>query len=431
MPPHGLPALSSDPVLYLPLWLGTMRDHSGHGNHGTPNNMRWSQHGCIDGALPSVSTGRIDIADSPSIRLSSFTIFASGMAGFSQLAADQVMVIQGANAYYWRLRSTAMRLTVGGVSSDLVTTYDGSRSVAVTLSSGNKPDFYHGGSHAGAGTVALTGTTAGANALVMSRGASAMQNQADTFLLYPTALSAPEIQTLHDWSQSRFTPRKQWPGMGLRYPNRGTPYTPATGDPMFLDNIQTARVTLANETSGKLSNTDYTIQSGTWAVNEDSTTGERYICGGSAGCEAFRPNSTAYGTWDVCFARPNGLTTSIVGLVSSERSWNMAGNNGYILRHRQAAGQLVLIRVTNGSAAAFVGSAVAGIDAGPAYSFRITRSAGNDWIVYIRGGEWQNWTQVISGNDATHTTSNYLQMEMNDNETVYFDRQYSGVVSPI
>jgi hypothetical protein len=59
-----------------------------------------------------------------------------------------------------------------------------------------------------------------------------------------------------------------------------------SGEPKYLDNIQSARVTLANETSGKFSNTELDIVSGTWALKEDATTGIRYaecIVGGVLG----------------------------------------------------------------------------------------------------------------------------------------------------
>ncbi len=49
---------------------------------------------------------------------------------------------------------------------------------------------------------------------------------------------------------------------------------------MFLDNIQTARVTLANETSGHMSNTTPKIVSGTFALREDAT-GRYYYCVGA------------------------------------------------------------------------------------------------------------------------------------------------------
>jgi hypothetical protein len=62
---------------------------------------------------------------------------------------------------------------------------------------------------------------------------------------------------------------KVWP--------RPITYTPLTSDPIYVDNIQTARVSLANETAGQLSNTGMTIVSGTWAITE-SASGRAITC---------------------------------------------------------------------------------------------------------------------------------------------------------
>jgi hypothetical protein len=85
-------------------------------------------------------------------------------------------------------------------------------------------------------------------------------------LVYPAALSGDEIADISVYCAGVITPRKQWPGGGL-----------TTGDPKYVDNIQTARVSLANETSGNLSNTEIGIVSGTWKVTE-SAAGRTITC---------------------------------------------------------------------------------------------------------------------------------------------------------
>ena len=95
-------------------------------------------------------------------------------------------------------------------------------------------------------------------------------------MAYDVVLTPAEILSLHTWSQKQFTPRKQWPGGGLDIPT----LTGTAGDPMFLDNFQTARTTLVNETSGVLSNTSLTINTGTWALAEDAI-GKYILCVGN------------------------------------------------------------------------------------------------------------------------------------------------------
>jgi len=86
----------------------------------------------------------------------------------------------------------------------------------------------------------------------------------DCVIGYPAVLTPTEIASLHTWAIAKFTPRKQWPGGGVTVPS-------GVVSPEFADNIQAARVTLANVTSGWLSNTGWHVNSGTWAVTEDAT----------------------------------------------------------------------------------------------------------------------------------------------------------------
>jgi len=94
--------------------------------------------------------------------------------------------------------------------------------------------------------------------------------------VYDGVLTDTEIQSLHDWSQSRFTPRKQWPGGGLSIPSASG----QTWEPKFLDSIQASRITLANVTGGQLSNSGANVETGTWALSEDDT-GKYYDCVGN------------------------------------------------------------------------------------------------------------------------------------------------------
>jgi hypothetical protein len=156
------------------------------------------------------------------------------------------------------IAGSLLQVRNGGVSSTLSYDTEGSSSLAVTNAVAEKPTFYSDGVSVGVGTLAVTpGFVNGDTWRLFGVGASGWQRPTWMYVMYPGVLSPTEISLLHTYSQGLVTPRKQWPGGGL-----------TTGNPKYVDNIQTARVTLVNETSGNLSNTEISIQSGTWALTE-------------------------------------------------------------------------------------------------------------------------------------------------------------------
>ena len=56
------------PVLFLPLWLGTMRDASGYGNHAVPAGGHWSASRGVDGYVVTSYHHRATIPDSPELQ---------------------------------------------------------------------------------------------------------------------------------------------------------------------------------------------------------------------------------------------------------------------------------------------------------------------------------------------------------------------------
>jgi hypothetical protein len=359
--------------------------------------------------------------------------------------------------------------------------------------------------------------------------------------IFPAVLTPPEISDLHDWSQSRITPRKQWPGGGLRYPDRetnlltdgaaawtplnnaiitdqaddwirvayngtvnpegrqivvtqgqqyrltgeargdgvgGLPYfieqstaifagvasqatqpidvvftatgawsrirnqsaggyaefrnlklwtrppgyTPRTGDPLYLDNIQSARVTLADETSGKLSNTPYTIESGTWKLAEDATTGERYIECVLSGIIS-RRNLEAYGTWDLDILKADASTQRLF-LVQSQRSISAGAGYNWFLSSAER------LRFQSIAAGILFQTADDYLTAGVKHSLRMTRSAAGVWNAYIKGGAFAEWTFVDTVTDNSTTTGLYCVFDMDAGDRLYLDRQFAGVVTP-
>jgi hypothetical protein len=224
------------------------------------------------------SNSKVAVADSASLRITDYTVIV--WADFMRLPLNASRLLSkrdGAGAayeFYYRSPAGGQIHIYDGVNTRTATiTIQDYGSVAVAGSSGAVPNLYAGGSLIGAfsGIFAPDITKAAALNICDSYVANqALQSPCSCAILYDAELTGPEIALLETWHNERVTPRKQWPGMGLQYPG-GI----AVGDPRFIANIQTARVSIAAESSGILSNTGFRIESGSWKVAEDST--GRYI----------------------------------------------------------------------------------------------------------------------------------------------------------
>jgi hypothetical protein len=256
------------PVLALPLWLGTLRDASGCGCHGTNTSGHWVRQEHQDGFIE----GEINIGANPVLQPDNITIFVWGNLR-SQTSNEYIVTTSDFSTRFY-LTSTQMRFATNGVNSARAITAVPSKSLAVTATSTSAaPQFYVDGALDGVGALNVSVSIGALAWIVAGLTGSEMLSPVSGLLVFPDALTAAEIAALHTWSQSRYTPHKQWPGGGLDIPTlAGT-----SANPRFIDNIQTARVSLANETSGQLSNTGAQINSGTWKLSEDAD-GRYYDC---------------------------------------------------------------------------------------------------------------------------------------------------------
>lgn len=210
-------------------------------------------------------------------------------------------------------------------------------------------------------------------------------------------------------------------------------YEPTDGDPLYVDNIQTARVSLADETAGQLSNTGYTIQSGKWKVQEDTSTGERYIECISAGIISRRSNS-AYGTWEVIVNKVSASSSCRLFLTSNVYT---VFNTTYTLQV-SATEQIRFLKRTNGGDSILFETVASYIAINTEYRFRITRSTAGVISVYIKGGVFSDWQLVDptggSGTnpttDLTITDSVYAVYDCDTGDRLYRDRHYAGVITP-
>ncbi len=422
---ESLPVQRVRPVLFLPLFLGTLRDYSGYGNHGSNTGGHWGSARGVDGFV----NGEVNLNADASLNPADLTIF--GWGNIESAAQTQYFAATTDVLTRFYMTATALILTTGGGFSSINLGLTRFRSAAVTATAAlAKPSFYINGGAIGLGHAAVA-LAIGENPWnVAGFTNNAWTNPFSGLLFYPAILTPSEISDLHIWSQSRITPRKQWPGGGLRYPDRGDPYTPATGDPLFLDNIQTARVTLANQTSGKLSNTPYTIESGTWALNEDAATGERYIQCVASGLIS-RRNLEAYGTWEVGLYHCDACTTRF-GFAMPDRTAASAGG------FRLEVGPTENVRIIENGVAVLTQALAAYVLPTTAYRYRVTRSVLGVMTTYIKGGSFTNWTLLDSSgggsNPATSpgiTTSLHSAFDFDVGDRLYLDRQTAGVVSPV
>lgn len=368
----------------------------------------------------------MSIADSPELNPAQLTVFICGSFDRYTLDGRWYSKRDGGGSYIDIFPNTASEISLfDGTGSPDFTGVDwiGSRSVCVTVANGEKGNLYLNGSWAKEANAASVITPDDAPLLIGNRfdGALPSETPFSALITYGIKLTATEISDTHDYLTDRITPRKQWPGGGLDY--SGATFT---GEPLFIDNIQSARVSLADETSGTLSNTNYRIESGSWKVSENS--GGRYIECVTAG-DISRRNLIYDCTFDQTIERTIGGGDTVISLSGTKPVWDDAGNNGYTLRHRTAADAFWLARITNGTSVAFVGSAIT-LASGPKYSFRTTRSAAGEFVVYILGGIYSGWTAVITGTDNTHDASIYSGITALAGDRLYLDRQFAGVVTP-
>ncbi|MEE9367166.1 MAG: hypothetical protein V3W44_10795 [Dehalococcoidales bacterium] len=264
---EAIPTPRIRPVLAIPFWTGTFRDVSPNAltitNVGT---TQWQQSGDRDHIL-CTGTGRFSVAHDDAIDLTNGTLYIHGL--ITRQFINQTFFRKlgvGVRYHFYSSNGTNLVLYDGTNASALVVPIVGETSLAACWTGGELPQFYLSGAAAGAG--ALVVNTAGTNQAltVFGEGANACEIPSSFVVAWDAPLTTAEIADVHTWGEERFTPRKQWPGGGLDIPTRlGTNFYPA-----FMDNIQTARVTTANETTGKLSNTNFVINTGTWAITEDA-----------------------------------------------------------------------------------------------------------------------------------------------------------------
>lgn len=272
MLPFGLPKLSFDPVLFVPLWTGSLRDYSGSNINVANVGGSWLTSGFRDGWVNNgnewISASSASCEDVIDL---TFFVFTAGRFRGQENNQFLIRTVSGGRVWFYLLEShivlfddTSPSLVLNDVSDAY------SLAVSATRESG-KPSFYKNGNFIGLGSVNTSMQVSSCNWRIWGSSATPTPHVCSGFIIYPGIIPASEMPQLHDWCMQTKTPRKQWPGF-VSLPGRPPLQT---GDPVYVDNISSARVSLKDETAGTLSNTTFTIESGTWRQKEDAN--ERFI----------------------------------------------------------------------------------------------------------------------------------------------------------
>jgi hypothetical protein len=200
-------------------------------------------------------------------------------------------------------------------------------------------------------------------------------------------------------------------------------YAPADGDALFVDAIQTARVSDADETSGQLSDTGYLIGSGTWRVKGDGV--RQWIECITAGIIS-RRNLNAYGTWEFEVTHKAGSLTNFVFSSQSKVAINSGhrirlSNTGVVTFFRDGVGFM---------------TTVAGYVTEDRYKFRVTRDESNNFTFYIIGGTFADWTLITPDagtnpfTDSAYPDCEFTTIEFDAGDRLYLDTHHAGVIAP-
>lgn len=219
---------------------------------------------------------------------------------------------------------------------------------------------------------------------------------------------------------------RRWPAGGVQF---AEPFASRARAPVFRDSVDTANLSAGNETSGTLSNTEYTIQSGEWKVVSDADSG----CGQSAECQVagvtYNYDTSASGTWFYNLSKDDGSFLRINFIADTPQGANLPVGYQFAI----AVDESVRIRRINGAVQATLIQTNPGtVMPGRFYEYAITRSAGNVFSVYAKGNEYLRWTLLgESAADATYTDSQYSVYDLAAGEKFYCSKHLQGVVSPI
>lgn len=216
------------------------------------------------------------------------------------------------------------------------------------------------------------------------------------------------------------------------------PYEPEAPEPLFVDNLQTARPSIANEGGSRgqaLAATDYLTSdsTGRWSLDEESN--GRRVLRSTLTSNIHRRSLVALDATWIAQLKKSGDSSTVywMPIATIPGSYIESGQDGYLVILNSSE-QIVLYRVTNGGLATLYTSPTAYIDPTGEYEIKLQRSAAGVFSLWIRGGSFAAWTlaEVLTGanpvTDAVHQTSKYSTFTIQTSGHLAADRVFEGLV---
>jgi hypothetical protein len=179
--------------------------------------------------------------------------------------------------------------------------------------------------------------------------------------------------------------------------------------------------------------TDYTVQAGSMAVNENASA--KWIESVSAG-RFFGQQASMHGTYEWSFLKDSGSTQIDWMFISSiPEEEGTSGQYAYFVRV-DAAERLVLKKSVNGVLTDLVFTATGYVSFDTRYNVRVTRDLDGEMTAYIKGGvftEWTPWTAAGGSNPVTDTsisTSSLSTTILDLGDRMYLEKLQHGEVAP-
>ena len=397
---------------------GHCQDLSGNGNHGTPTDVMWGR----DGAMFPASTSMITVADSPELRLTEGTLIAYSADGFMPESGNHGFVISkrdaGGTNYQLYLRNVGdFALWYGGGSSMMSSSGTGKKYSAIYMKDGETGEGFLDGVSDGPLSAVLSISTNTADVFIGNyfAGNYNLESLLSAALIVNRQLTATEHAQVYAELAER-----TWPTQAVRRWSDwlGTGAAEGWGGDYGIHVVPNvapgSRIGIAEVITGAVKVEAQTVD------GEPNVKVIECTNNGVCGIRTPEPHSdAAYGTWDWWMCR--GSTTQHPSVLLVGDSWEGLGGSqdGYGLTWG-SSGIVSLSRRTAGAGTTVMRSDTGYLADAGWHRFTVTRSAGDEWTVYV-DGELLDVTGGSGTNpatDATHTSGRYLSFQAETGDAI-------------
>ena len=201
----------------------------------------------------------------------------------------------------------------------------------------------------------------------------------------------------------------------------------------YRNTFEDAPVTVAaSVASGEVGG--FKVATGTWKISDDGT--DKWLENVTAGI-AYIEIPQAFGTFQWDAYHKDGSTTYIMPIANVAGAWNASGQTAYSYSIRNDE-VLVLQYYSEGGSATLMATAAGYVANDTKYSFRMTRRYDGTFTLYVKGGAYEVWTQiVIPGGSGTNPvielstiTSKYFVVDLDAGDKISNIKFWEGVVTP-